>query len=266
MKLPISGAIVLVGALGAVVSITALAGRSVETSQARVPVLAELFTSEGCSSCPPADDLLRRLIDEQPIDGVEVIGISEHVDYWNRLGWRDPFSSPAFTARQSEYARALRTDQIYTPQMVIDGRLQVVGSDFAAARRALVDAARAPRARVSVSMTRSGDRGARVVVSTAGLDVPTHDGQLQVLVAIVEDGLATDVVRGENARRRLRHDGVARTLDVIGTIGADRTDGGDFSREFNLEPGWAVERLGAVAFLQDTKTRRVVGAGAVRFQ
>ena len=95
-----------------------------------MPVLAELFTSEGCSSCPPADDLLRRLTDEQLVDGVEVVALSEHVDYWNRLGWTDPFSSQAFSARQQRYQRALRTDQIYTPQMVVNGRREAIGNDW----------------------------------------------------------------------------------------------------------------------------------------
>lgn len=129
----------------------------------RVPVLAELFTSEGCSSCPPADDLLRRLVNDQPVEGVEVIGLSEHVDYWDRLGWRDPFSSPRFSERQNAYAQAFRSGRLYTPQLVVDGRLDVVGSDWTAVRRALADAAKASRAAISLSASQSPE-GRRVWV------------------------------------------------------------------------------------------------------
>ena len=139
-------------ALSACVEVLAAFGTARPQAQAtRVPVLAELFTSEGCSSCPAADDLLRRLIAEQPIDGGEVIALSEHVDYWNRLGWRDPFSSPRFSERQHEYASALGGSQVYTPQLVIDGRAQVVGSDWTAVRQAVVEAARDRHATVAVS-------------------------------------------------------------------------------------------------------------------
>src|SRR5579863_4698052 len=122
---------------------------------ARTIVVAELFTSEGCSSCPPADEVLSQLMRLQTIQGVEVLALGEHVDYWDRLGWRDPFSSAAFTARQSEYeAHVFHTSSIYTPQLVVDGQLERVGSDFDAVQRAIRKAAQAPKAAVGVAVTR----------------------------------------------------------------------------------------------------------------
>ena len=114
-------------------------------AKAAVPVVIELFTSEGCSSCPPADDVLATLVREQPLRGVQIIGLGEHVDYWDRLGWRDQFSSALFTARQNEYAqRAFHADSIYTPQLIVNGETQVVGSDAKKVKQAIAKAAERP--------------------------------------------------------------------------------------------------------------------------
>lgn len=230
---------------------------------ARVPVLAELFTSEGCSSCPLADDLLRRLIAEQPIDGVEVIALSEHVDYWNRLGWRDPYSSARFTQRQSDYAAVLGEGQSYTPQLVVDGRRGMVGSDWQAVRRSIVEAAREPRATLTVSATLGSGRATTVRATVSELPDAARTDRIRVMVAIVEDNLVTEVVREENARRRLRHDAVVRVLDTIGTV-ARNAQAGEFTKEIALDPAWAVKHLRAVVFLQDDRTRRVVGVAAAK--
>ena len=103
----------------------------------RTPVVVELFTSEGCSSCPSADALLAGLAEQQPIEKVEVIALEEHVDYWNELGWVDPFSSHDWTTRQSVYAGILGNGNPYTPQMVVDGRAEFVGNQSRKARQAI---------------------------------------------------------------------------------------------------------------------------------
>src|SRR5712692_9959316 len=125
----------------------------------RVPVLLELFTSEGCSSCPPADRLLEVLDQKQPVPGAELIVLSEHVDYWDQLGWRDPFSSPQYTARQQEYASKLRRDGVYTPQLVVDGRFGFVGSDGHEAASAIHKAMREPKIAIAISnIARDGNQ------------------------------------------------------------------------------------------------------------
>lgn len=228
------------------------------STASRVPVVAELFTSEGCSSCPAADDLLREWLATQPVPGVEIVALSEHVDYWDRLGWKDPFSSHAFSARQSAYdAAVFRSQRVYTPQLVIDGRYEAIGSDAAAVRRTLIEAARQPKAALDVSPTVAG-RSARVRVAVMVPPTVARQGIADVVLALAEDGLSTTVARGENGGRTLRHAAVVRALHTAGAIdGASPT--ATVVGDVPLPADWSHRRLRLVAFLQERDSRRILG-------
>ena len=229
---------------------------------APVTVVVELFTSEGCSSCPPADEVLTQFISSQPVPGVIVVGLGEHVDYWDRLGWRDPFSSASLTSRQSLYnANVFRTGNIYTPQMVIDGRLEGIGSDAGAIRKAVLEAAKTPKAALLVSGRRDGD-DVRVDVHVDAAPSVVRKEPADVTVAITEDRLVTEVRRGENRGRTLRHTAVVRSVMTVGELTpGDRTFTTSVSSA--LARDWKSENLRVVAFVQERQSRRIVGVGAV---
>ena len=254
--------VLILGAVAAI-AVEGAAGshESPAAQAARKIVLAELFTSEGCSSCPPADALLQRLNVESPVEGVEVLGIEEHVDYWDSLGWRDPFSSAAFTRRQREYdARAFRNGEIYTPQLVVDGAFEAIGSDTQNVRRAIEKAAGAPGLNVTVTATPAAS-GARVAVH---VDVPSGAARRKdadVVVAVVEDGLASHVDRGENRGRTLAHASVVRSLRTIGAVPA-AASGADASADVAIDSRWQSSRVRIVAFVQERDTMRILGAGS----
>ena len=230
----------------------------------RVPVLVELFTSEGCSSCPPADELLTRLEQTQPVDGVEVIALSEHVDYWNRLGWTDPYSSSEFSARQNDYARAFDTDEVYTPQMIVDGRAQFVGGDSGRARKAIASASRDSKAAVSVSLASEDTRAGSITLDVRAerpQNVSESDST-EVLLAITESGLRSSVSRGENAGRRLSHTAVVRKLTALGSV--DSRGGVQFVAKpvVQIPRGWKRDSMKAVVFVQEHTSRLVLGVAA----
>src|SRR5271169_154232 len=181
---------------------------------ASTPVLVELFTSEGCSSCPPADALLSRLGRTQPVRGANIIALEEHVDYWDRLGWKDPFSSEAATARQGEYGEAFGGRQVYTPQMIVDGRAEFVGSSDTDALRAIRAASQAPKPDIQLSWETGDSLAIHVEPLT---DAPARDGA-QLFLVVAENMLHSDVKRGENAGRALEHNGVVRQLLPLGKI------------------------------------------------
>ncbi len=228
----------------------------------RTPVLVELFTSEGCSSCPPADRVLARLVEEQPVSGVEIIALGFHVDYWNRLGWRDPFSSSRYSDRQQAYARVLGASSIYTPQAVVDGTHGFVGSDWSAARRLLADAKSVVKTPVQVTAQPDATDNLRVIVriEVGGPDGSTVNGD--VLLAVVEDGLTSDVRRGENANRRLTHAAVVRSLEHVGTISSQTGFGA--TKTVSLDPSWNRTAVKAVAFVQESTSLRIIGVAASR--
>jgi hypothetical protein len=206
---------------------------SAEPKPAPGPVLVELFTSQGCSSCPPADKVLSQLARAGRVSGRDVVALSFHVDYWDDLGWKDPWSQAAWTERQRAYARRLPAGSSYTPQLVIAGQRHVVGSRGKEARAAI--AAAPPQARVDATLLRKGQ-----VLTVHAVAPP----RAEVWAALWQDGLSTRVVRGENAGATLVNDRVVRVLRRVAAAG--RTG----SVEIELDPTW--KSAGVVVFAQDS--------------
>lgn len=171
------------------------------------PVVVELFTSEGCSSCPPADDVLRRLAEQQPIAGVEIIAIGEHVDYWDYLGWPDRFATAEFSELQRNYARTRRDGRVHTPQVVVNGQAMAVGRSESIVKTLVRRAAQQPLERLPVEIV-SRDADAL----TVEVAVPESARGLVLRAMLVERGLSTAVRHGENAGKRLAHAPTARSV------------------------------------------------------
>ena len=229
-------------------------GAPAQLSTGKVPVLVELFTSEGCSSCPPADAVLARLVREQPIEGVEIIGLGEHVDYWDGGGWKDPYSAHAFTERQERYAAQLRSGRIYTPQAMVAGQLDVLGSDEDGIRAAALSLRDRPRGTLSLAQEAKGEM---LSVKLTAQGLPKH-AAAELLFAVVEDGLVSSVTGGENAGRTLPHAAVVRSLSRLGEANDSLFEIG---RRLKLDPSWRRGSLRLVAFVQERESGRVLAAG-----
>lgn len=227
----------------------ALLVSALAAAQTRTPVLVELFTSEGCSSCPPADQLLIQLEQKQPVAGVEIIALGEHVDYWDRLGWKDRFSSSQFTSRQNAYASNFGKDSVYTPQMVVNGMTEFVGNDANKALQAIQGIAQRRIPHPEIHIERNGDR-LHVAVVGAG-----QQG-LNVFCAITERDLSTRVNDGENRGRELRHTAVVRDLRKLGST---RDGGFTIDVPLKLSSDWRPENLRAVIFVQRGNGGEVTG-------
>lgn len=241
------------------------AAQTASATPARTPVIVELFTSEGCSSCPPADLLLQKLEAEQPLTGVDVIGLEEHVDYWNHDGWIDPYSSSEWTQRQLDYGARLTT-QPYTPQMVVDGVSQFVGSDARNASLAIRKAASSPKMAVEIRADAAGRNGTQnFAVSIKKLAGETPGDVAEVWLAITEDGLRSSVNRGENAGHLLAHVATLRSLHKIGVAeGNGATAAFTGNSRVKLDSRWNRENLAVVLFVQERRSRKIIGAASIR--
>jgi hypothetical protein len=222
----------------------------------RTPVLVELFTSEGCSSCPPADALLAKLDHDQPVQNAEIIVLGEHVDYWDNLGWHDRFSSHQYTERQSEYSARLGVDGVYTPQMIVDGTDQFVGNDSFHARRSITSAAQRSKLDLSLSRPVINDRKISASVSLPASSASSSHGDLYA--ALVDPTDTTDVRNGENGGRRLQHVGVVRNLQRIGTL--KDLGSGPLNFSLNAPPDAKLAEMRVVVFAQQRDQGSVLGA------
>jgi hypothetical protein len=228
----------------------------------RVPVIVELFTSEGCSSCPPADQLLSRMERTQPVAGVRVIALEEHVDYWNSLGWTDPFSSSQYRVRQNEYGRKFFIDGIFTPQMIVNGQAQFVGNDGDRALQEIGRAAQAETTLVELKAAAHPTDPDQVDLSVQVRNPKTgkvHNSN--VYLAVTENDLSTNVQRGENSGRLLRHAPVVRSFGVIGKIDSKGSSAGAITNTLRLPREWKRENLRAVVFVQERDSSKIIGAG-----
>lgn len=219
----------------------------------KTPVLVELFTSEGCSSCPPADRLLIDISTRQPYKDAEVITLGFHVDYWDHIGWRDRFSSREYTKRQEEYSRHFRLDSTYTPQIVVDGEREVVGNN----RQSVDDA---------VAGSRAEKAEVRLALENGQLSVnidklATQKGST-VYLAVAESGLRSAVSGGENSGRSLDHASVVRELRSLGRIEAGK-NGYTAQVKVPSSGDWKLDNLRYVVFVQDDATLKVHGVAAI---
>jgi hypothetical protein len=241
-----------IAGFAAIALCTALGGNiSAANPAAAIPVVVELFTSEGCSSCPLADALLRTMDSAQPIPGVRLIVLEEHVDYWDDQGWKDPFSSHNFTLRQMEYTERLHVQEPYTPEMIVDGAYEFTGSDRVRAADALKKAVTQPTVPVRISSVamQNGKLQAHIEAD------PASD-KADVMVALVLDHAESQVLRGENGGHHLEHVNVVMNLSKIGKTEKGRA----FSKDISLASKSLNQPCRVIAFLQQPGQGKIVGA------
>ena len=227
-------------------------------NKSAVPVLVELFTSEGCSSCPPADAWLLQMDTAQPVRGAELIVLSEHVDYWNHDGWKDPFSSSLVTARQEDYVRAFRLDSAFTPQVVVNGAVNLQLSDGQRVRQTFQQAIAASPVPVTITSLAVDPANPAVFHGQVEVDGSSAERSADIYEAVALDHAESEVLHGENGGKHLMHVAVVQQLTKIGTL----EKGKKFRRavDIRLKPGTDHKNIRVVVFAQEPGPGKVLGA------
>jgi hypothetical protein len=219
-------------------------------SEKKAFVLLELYTSEGCPTCPPADANLALLEKEQPFADTEIVTLALHVDYWNSFKWKDEYSSPMFSRRQQLYTQALKIESNYTPQMFVDGRTEFVGNNMAKAQKAILDAAKSPKAKIEITPTAD-----KFKISIS--DVPAHQ-IATIFLAVTEDNLASNRKYGVAAEKNAAHISVVRELKSIGMMPAEQSNL-ELETVLQMHPAWKRENLKLIVFVQENASRKILG-------
>jgi hypothetical protein len=228
------------------------------------PVVVELFTSEGCSSCPPADALLAKLAERSPASNVQIVALEEHVDYWDDQGWHDPFSSHNWTTRQYAYAGVLGNKNPYTPQMVVDGSVEFSGGRPQLALQTITQESARAKTSVTLSQGTAGKPGTENFSVQIGKLTPSaKGGAAEVWLAITETGLHSSVTHGENAGHELSHAAVVRSMRKIGEAKPDRDVAFSGDAATSIRGEWNRQNLKAVAFVQEKNSLRILGAAEI---
>lgn len=218
-------------------------------------ILVELFTSEGCSSCPPADELLRKLDSQATQGDRQIVVLGEHVDYWDRTGWRDRFSSHEYTDRQEEYARRFHTSGPYTPQIVVDGERELVGNDARLLQTTLRELSAQAKANLRITAEILNHDELRVKLDTGPL--PGSAKHADLYVAVADNSDETQVGGGENSGRRLRHVAVLRSLQRVAKV---EQQGAQQEFRIRLPKSDRTGNMRLIAFLQESNNGAVLGA------
>jgi len=240
--------------------------QSPPADSSRTPVLVELFTSEGCSSCPPADTILQKLVEKQPIPGADVIAIEEHVDYWNHDGWIDPFSSPEWTQRQMVYTPQTNDTGPYTPEMVVDGKTSFAAADPPKVVSSIESAAANRKTEVLISPEEPAEKNSREFSVTVGkLLSPNPGDTAEIWLAITEDGLHSSVNAGENAGHALTHMATLRTMHKIGVSDPNAAPNSFTGRtRVKFDSHWNAANLRVIVFVQEKKGRAILGVASAK--
>lgn len=225
---------------------------SAKSGAASVPLL-ELYTSEGCSSCPPADKWM------SSINTDKVTPLAFHVDYWNYIGWKDKFSKPEYSDRQRKTAAFGGAGFVYTPQFVMNGR-DFKGWDNARLNQNVM-AAQKFASRANLSLNAVQENGKITLKTSAQTTNPADAKHADVFVAIYENKLASKVTAGENSGRELKHDYVVR--EFFGAYQINNQN--EFTKNFTLSPEWAKRDAGAVVFVQNSQTGEILQSLALQF-